>query len=180
MGKTGIDMARAVVELLDLPISPEEYYEQAKEEFRNLMPVARLLPGAEKLINHLKYIRIPMAVATSSHRESYELKAGPHRELFKAFSHVVCGGDDPEVRHGKPRPDIFLVCASRFYDKPKPEKCLVFEDSPNGVKAAVAAKMQTVMIPDELVPQELRKEATVVVKCLDQTPLEAFGLPPVE
>nr|CAH7714722.1 unnamed protein product [Callosobruchus chinensis] len=34
--------------------------------------------------------------------------------------------------------------------------------------------MQAVMIPDEHVPQELRKEATVIVKRLDETPLEAF------
>nr|CAI5841428.1 unnamed protein product [Callosobruchus analis] len=174
------ESSRIAVTEMKLPMSVDDFQKEfnksSHDQFHNLP----LLPGAEKLINHLKYIRIPMAVATSSHWESYELKARPHKELFKAFSHVVCGGDDPEVKHGKPSPDIFLVCASRFRDKPKPEKCLVFEDSPNGVKAAVAAKMQAVMIPDELVPKELRKEATVVVKCLDETPLQAFGLPPIE
>lgn len=71
---------------------------------------------------------------------------------------------------------IFLF---RFADKPQPEKCLVFEDAPNGVKAAIAANMQVVMIPDENVPIELRKDAHVVVNSIQKAPLNLFGLPPL-
>lgn len=50
------------------------------------------------------------------------LKLTNHKELFSLFHHVVTASSDPEVKKGKPNPDIFLICASRFPDKPKPEK----------------------------------------------------------
>lgn len=71
------------------------------------------------------------------------------------------------------------MVSCRFSDNPKPEQCLVFEDAPNGVKAALTAGMQVVMIPDENVPVELRDDAHLVVNSIEQAPLGSFGLPPL-
>ena len=46
------------------------------------------------------------------------------------------------VKIGKPAPDAFLVAKSRFKKVPDAKQCLVFEDAPNGVEAAIAAGMQ--------------------------------------
>ncbi|XP_023028960.1 pseudouridine-5'-phosphatase isoform X1 [Leptinotarsa decemlineata] len=180
MGLKGTEVAEKIVEMLDLPITPEEYYKLAHDEYNIIMPDTQLMPGAEQLVKHLYEHKIPIAVATSSSLASFELKTAKHKAFFALFNHIVCGGSDPEVRKGKPCPDIFLVCAERFKDKPLAEKCLVFEDAPNGVAAALKAGMQVVMIPDENVPAEMLIEAPIKINRLEEAPLELFGLPPLK
>lgn len=76
--------------------------------------------GAERLIRHLHKKNVPFALATSSSKEMAEIKMSRHMEIFNLFNHRVYGSTDPDVKIGKPAPDIFLVACKRFADKPKP------------------------------------------------------------
>lgn len=70
------------------------------------------------MLRHLHSKGVPIALATSSSRENYELKTQRHAHVFELFNHIVTGSSDPDVKRGKPAPDIFLVCASRFPHPP--------------------------------------------------------------
>ncbi|CAN7983818.1 unnamed protein product [Ixodes hexagonus] len=186
MGATGRDSARMVVELLDLPLSVDQYLAEVEALYAQLFPSAQLMPGAERLVRHLHRHGVPMAVATSSKRESFLLKTSGHRELFGLLGHVVCGSSDPDVLRGKPFPDIFLLAASRFQPAPEPPQALlhvhvlVLEDSPNGVEAALAAGMQVVLVPDPRLDQASRSRATLCLPSLLDSEPQAFGLPPYD
>lgn len=178
LGTTEPMTIKIVVEDLQLPVSEEEFKQQFEEMCRQRFTKVEMLKGAERLIRHFHDTKIPFCLATSSSQEMGELKQSANKHLFDLFQHKVYGSTDPEVKNGKPAPDIFLVAAKRFALKPEPSECLVFEDAPNGVTAARSAGMQCVMVPDEMVEPERRKAATVVLKSLEEFQPEMFGLPP--
>ena len=82
-------------------------------------------------------------VSSSSHRwvDGWLQRIG----LFDQFNLTVCRDDAPRI---KPAPDLYLE-AARQLDL-NPGSCLVVEDSVNGVKAAKAAGMPSVAIPNRV------------------------------
>lgn len=120
-----------------------------------------LMPFAREIIEQLKQQRIPRAVATSSKRERALMKL-TKTQLLDEFD-VIVGGD--EVTRSKPAPDIFELAAQRLGVAPR--DCLVLEDSNAGVRGAVSANMQVVMVPDLLRPDaDIRRYGVQVADSL--------------
>ncbi len=110
-----------------------------------------LKPGCMEILEYFYQKKIPMAIGSSSRRGQIEsnLQVSKTAHYFSA----IASGD--EVERGKPYPDIFLLAAKRL--GAEPADCYVFEDSPNGIRAAHAAGMHPILIPDLMpVTEEIR------------------------
>lgn len=178
LGTTEQMTAEIAINDMNLPLTVPEFREIFTRLLLDRLSDVSLMRGAERLLRHLHQHNIPIALATSSSQQMAELKMSTHIDLFNLFHHKVYGSTDPDVITGKPAPDIFLVAAKRFRAQPIGKQCLVFEDAPNGVRAAVlAGGMQTVMVPEAFVADELRKEATIVLNSLEEFQPEQFSLP---
>ncbi len=117
--------------------------------------------GLEDLLDYLDEQGIKKVVATSSMREKalhYLTLSG----VKERFDWMICGCD---VEESKPNPEIFLKAAA--YLKIEPKDCVVLEDSRLGIKAAKAAQMTGVLVPDLVQPdKEMLDDASYVVASL--------------
>lgn len=109
------------------------------------VPVKR---GARELLAALNARNVPLAVATSSrkpHAHDHLGAAG----LLDHFETIVTRDD---VTNPKPHPEPYLTAAARL--RAEPMHCIAFEDSHSGVRAAHAAGMRTILVPDLVHPTE--------------------------
>lgn len=115
-------------------------------------------PGLDALLAWLKARHIPMAVASSS-REAIIRHNLDVWGLTQDFTAIVSG---QHVAHSKPDPEIFLLTAQKL--DVEPSRCLVLEDSYNGVRAGAAGGFVTVMVPD-LVPADDEMKRLYTMEC---------------
>ena len=176
IGLRAEDSANVLITSLQLPMSVPEYLEARKHLLAELFPQAEPLPGAVRLTMHLHRAGVHQAVATSSDRYNFDLKLTKHKEWFRIFECVITG-DDPEIRRGKPHPDIFLLTAERM--QAPASQCLVFEDSPAGIDAARAAGMYAIAVPDPNMDDSAYRNAHQIIRNLNDVDLARWGLPPL-
>lgn len=105
---------------------------------------APLIPGARELVEQLREAGVPIAVASSSHREWVEA-ALSGAGLRSCFDQTTAGD---EVSEGKPSPEIYLKAAEKL--GVDPARCIAIEDAPAGVASARAAGMRVALVRTEL------------------------------
>ena len=104
-----------------------------------------LLPGAVAAVRRLA-ARRPIGLASSASREVIEAVLAASG-LADSFATTVSG---EEVAHGKPAPDIYLAAARNL--EVAPAGSAAVEDSTNGLRAAAAAGMLVVALPNRAFP----------------------------
>ena len=146
--------------------SMDKTYKACRDYFNNIVETGQmeLKPGAAQILQLLKNRDIPVGLASSSPRTMIEKVLKRHGVL--QYFDVVISGD--MVQKGKPDPEIFLLCADALgIPVSKYSETFVIEDSHNGIRAAYAAGMRPIMVPDQLPPtQEMREKAAAILPSL--------------
>lgn len=126
-----------------IPLSLPEIIAQRKTIYERILANGvPIMPGLMVLQATISERGLPWAVASSS-GQAHVQAVLKHLELADNVNATACGD---EVAHGKPAPDIYLLAAERLGIAP--ELCLALEDSGPGSRAAVAAGMRTIAIPN--------------------------------
>ncbi len=115
-------------------------------------------PGAPELLDWLQGTdcRVGLASSTRSTSVFGHLERSGFGKYFKA----VITGD--MVEHSKPRPDIYLLACREL--GVEPEEAYAIEDSPNGIRAAHAAGMRPVMVPDMIAPDDEMRKLSFLIR----------------
>ncbi|XP_020259928.1 bifunctional riboflavin kinase/FMN phosphatase [Asparagus officinalis] len=176
VGKTPMEAVTAIVEDYELPCKIEEFVSTITPMFDDQWCNIKPLPGANRLINHLRSNGVPMALASNSPKSNIEAKISYHHDWKESFSAII-GGD--EVQNGKPSPEIFLEAAKRM--KTDPSNCLVIEDSVEGLFVlTISGQVLRVAVPSLPKQAGLYSSADDVINSLLDLHPENWGLPPFE
>ncbi len=126
-----------------LPFSAAELKRRKQTVYHQLLQSdLRPMPGATNALERLSR-DFPLALATNSSRQDVEFVLG--RLSLRGFFRDVITRERYE--HAKPAPDAFQVAAHALDREPR--DCVVVEDSQRGVRAAIAAGIACIAIPND-------------------------------
>jgi beta-phosphoglucomutase family hydrolase len=149
--------------------TPEEMHRLSMEKEKRYQaaykPHLKLISGLEQVLVECQEVGIKMAIGSAAIRFNIDfvLDNLGIREYFDA----IVSADD--VRVSKPHPDTFLDCAQQL--NLSPADCLVFEDAPKGVEAALNAGMDCVVLTTMHEAREFGKYPNIIQFITDYTQL---------
>ena len=148
MGMSSPEWSRYMHDVIGVPDPPDEInaevVRRVEEHYRKHLPV---IPGAQAAVERLAE-RWPLALASSSNRELIDLAL----DLMGIADRFQATVSSEEVGRGKPAPDVYVEAARRL--GVDPTHAAAIEDSHNGIRAAKAAGMRVVAIPNRHFPPD--------------------------
>ena len=136
-------------------------------ESHNVIMSQGPMPGVREYLDEAKRMGLKLAIASSSHHawvDDHAKRIG----VFDYFDQVIAA-DDVGLGRTKPNPDLFITALSRL--KVPKEAAIVFEDSPNGVKAANRAGIFVVAVPNSVTSALALDGANLILKSLSEMSL---------
>jgi len=166
-GISNFDGAIHLAELVGNGVDVEELRIRFRSESDALILQQPVMPGVVDYLNEAQSLDLRLAVASSSPHswvDTHLTRLG----LAGYFDVIICGDDVPPGRT-KPHPDLFLKALESL--SIKADEAIVFEDSPNGVNAARAARIFVVSIPNPITAQLKTEGANLTLESLAQISL---------
>lgn len=161
-GRTGVVNMQTLIKKYSLPISVDSglsFFDMKENEY--IKAGIALKKGAVELLAYLKRNRYKILLASSSSKER-AIDILNQNGIASFFDDMVFG---PDIKRGKPYPDIFVKACERAGEPP--ENCLVLEDSEAGIQAAYSAGVDVICIPDMKVPDvKFRRMAAAKLESL--------------
>jgi HAD superfamily hydrolase (TIGR01509 family) len=117
----------------------------------------KLMPDVREALQAVSEAGYPLAIASSSSSEI--ITAVLDTFDIAAYFQVVQSAEHEQ--YGKPHPGVYIEAARRL--NVTPWRCLAFEDSPNGVIAAKAARMRCIAVPDPALQNDRRLQAADLI-----------------
>lgn len=174
MGRPGRVALQMMIDYHGLDDTVETLAEESAEIFPAILDQRlAFMPGVPEFLDALEAAGIPKAVATSSGRR-FTCDVLGRFQLEPRFAFLLTAED---VVEGKPHPEIYIKAAAGF--AVKPADVVVFEDSQNGCRAAVAAGAIAVAVPGEHSRSHDFRGATLIAETLaDRRIYELLRLEP--
>ena len=146
MGMSSVEWSRYMHDVIGLREPPEEIDREVVarmlSRYRYELPLIEgAVEAVERVAEHFR-----LAVASSSNRSLIEAVLAAAR-IARLFEVTV---SSEEVPRGKPAPDVYLEAARQL--DVEPAACVAIEDSSNGIRAAHAAGMRVIAIPNTRYP----------------------------
>lgn len=150
------------------PVDREEIWVARRKSYLETLENQPIQPGVSEYLTAAKQHNLKLAVASSS-PENWVIGHLTRLGLLSHFEVVVTADDVEKI---KPAPELFLLAAHKLGVDPR--EAIVFEDSPNGVRAAKRAQMYAVAVPNAITAQFDLSEADLRLNSLAEMPLEAL------
>jgi len=145
-GASTFDPARHLQDLTGRVLNLESLRDRHRRESDRLTEGQLVLPGVLDYLQQAQDLGLKLAIASSSPHswvDTHLTRLG----LFGYFSRIICADDVPPGRT-KPHPDLFIKALEAV--QVQANQALVFEDSPNGIRAARAAGIFVVAVPNPI------------------------------
>jgi len=121
-----------------------------------------ILPGVMNHIHEAKRLGLKLAIASSSDHAWVDMHA-KRLGIYDYFDKIICS-DDVGVGRTKPNPDLYLLALDQLHVQKS--EAIVFEDSPNGVKAANRAGIYVVAVPNPITSKLNIENANLILNSL--------------
>ena len=157
-------------ELVGKPLDRDELDDWRRAREDELVDLEDLRPGVEDLLADAREHGLRTAIVSSSDDWWIQRHLG-RLERSNGWDAIVAANGD--VERAKPAPTLYLD-ALRLLEL-SPDEAVAFEDSPNGVRAAKAAGLFCVAVPNPITATLALDEADVIVESLEDVSLAALA-----